>query len=197
MKKIKSLWLYVGLVLIALTALLVYVNNKSDVGSDAAKSVVDLPSEGSHEPTDNLSVEEANELMRRKTPDDTLNDLYQDYRVNNSIYMDESAVCNLGMEGLSDFVDRFKSDASFRQQRTKLVCDDGGRFDYADLNITVSDPDSTNFFSAWSAIAPNDAVFCRGFLGSEMVEEFTFQRADSLSGWFLVDYFNVTAVPLI
>ena len=37
---------------------------------------------------------------------------------------------------------------------------------------------------------PNEAAFCTGYLGSEVLEEYLFGRKDSQSPWMLIDYFR-------
>ncbi len=139
-------------------------------------------------PTD-LSVDEATALMAEATGNNPLYDLYRSYNDNNMVFLDQEAPCNKGTETLSSFIERFSSDSQFQIKRTQIA-GGGMKPDFSTLSLAISDPDSTNFFGAWSSITANQASFCHGWLGSEMLEEFTFTRRDSLSHWLLTDYFS-------
>lgn len=136
-----------------------------------------------------LSVDEATALMAEATGKNPLYDLYRYYNDNNMVFLDGEAPCNKGAETLQSFIEQFSTDSQFRANRTQIIS--GGMTpDFSNLSLTIAEPDSTNFFGAWSNIAANEASFCHGWLGSEMLEEFTFTRKDSSSQWLLTDYFS-------
>ena len=102
---------------------------------------------------------------------------------------DAEAPFNQGSEPLSQFIDRFREDAVFQRARTSLG-EGSSTPDFGKLQIAIAPPDSTYFFAAWRELAPNEAAFCKGYLGSEMIEEYLFGRKDSQSPWMLIDYFR-------
>ena len=105
------------------------------------------------------------------------------------IFEDAEAPFNQGSEPLSQFIDRFREDAVFQRARTSLG-EGSSTPDFGKLQIAIAPPDSTYFFAAWRELAPNEAAFCKGYLGSEMIEEYLFGRKDSQSPWMLIDYFR-------
>ena len=134
-----------------------------------------------------LSVDEAEELIAEANNEVPLYDLYKDYYTNNMIFEDAEAPFNQGSEPLSQFIDRFREDATFQRARTSLG-EGSSTPDFGKLQIAIAPPDSTYFFAAWRELAPNEAAFCKGYLGSEMIEEYLFGRKDSQSPWMLIDY---------
>lgn len=144
------------------------------------------------QPATDISVDEATALMAEATGENPLYDLYRFYNDNNMVFLDKEAPCNKGTEALQAFVEQFSRDSQFQANRTK-ISEGGMRPDFSSLSLVIAEPDSTNFFGAWSNIAPNEASFCHGWLGSEMLEEYTFTRKDSASHWVLTDYFSALA----
>ncbi|PWL97484.1 hypothetical protein [Porphyromonas somerae] len=136
-----------------------------------------------------LSVDEAEELIAEANNEVPVYDLYKDYYTNNMIFEDAEAPFNQGSEPLSQFIDRFREDAVFQRARTSLG-EGSSTPDFGKLQIAIAPPDSTYFFAAWRELAPNEAAFCKGYLGSEMIEEYLFGRKDSQSPWMLIDYFR-------
>ena len=136
-----------------------------------------------------LSVDEAEELIAEANNEVPVYDLYKDYYTNNMIFEDAEAPFNQGSEPLSQFIDRFREDAVFQSARTSLG-EGSSTPDFGKLQIAIAPPDSTYFFAAWRELAPNEAAFCKGYLGSEMIEEYLFGRKDSQSPWMLIDYFR-------
>lgn len=136
-----------------------------------------------------LSVDEAEELIAEANNEVPVYDLYKDYYTNNMIFEDVEAPFNQGSEPLSQFIDRFREDATFQRARTSLG-EGSSTPDFGKLQIAIAPPDSTYFFAAWRELAPNEAAFCKGYLGSEMIEEYLFGRKDSQSPWMLIDYFR-------
>ena len=136
-----------------------------------------------------LSVDEAEELIAEANNEVPVYDLYKDYYTNNMIFEDAEAPFNQGSEPLSQFIDRFREDAVFQHARTSLG-EGSSTPDFGKLQIAIAPPDSTYFFAAWRELAPNEAAFCKGYLGSEMIEEYLFGRKDSQSPWMLIDYFR-------
>lgn len=136
-----------------------------------------------------LSVDEAEELIAEANNEVPVYDLYKDYYTNNMIFEDAEAPFNQGSEPLSQFIDRFREDATFQRARTSLG-EGSSTPDFGKLQIAIAPPDSTYFFAAWRELAPNEAAFCKGYLGSEMIEEYLFGRKDSQSPWMLIDYFR-------
>ena len=136
-----------------------------------------------------LSVDEAEELIAEANNEVPVYDLYNDYYTNNMIFEDAEAPFNQGSEPLSQFIDRFREDAVFQRARTSLG-EGSSTPDFGKLQIAIAPPDSTYFFAAWRELAPNEAAFCKGYLGSEMIEEYLFGRKDSQSPWMLIDYFR-------
>ncbi len=88
-----------------------------------------------------------------------------------------------------NYFSRFREDAVFQRARTSLG-EGSSTPDFGKLQIAIAPPDSTYFFAAWRELAPNEAAFCKGYLGSEMIEEYLFGRKDSQSPWMLIDYFR-------
>ncbi len=136
-----------------------------------------------------LSVDEAEELIAEANNEVPVYDLYKDYYTNNMIFEDAEAPFNQGSEPLSQFIGRFREDAVFQRARTSLG-EGSSTPDFGKLQIAIAPPDSTYFFAAWRELAPNEAAFCKGYLGSEMIEEYLFGRKDSQSPWMLIDYFR-------
>lgn len=136
-----------------------------------------------------LSVDQAEELVADADGEVPVYDLYKEYDTNNMIYGDREAPFNQGAEGLKQFIDRFEGDAAFQRSRTSLG-DGASEPVFGQLQLTIAPPDSSYFFAAWRELMPNEASFCKGFLGSEMIEEYVFQRKDSQSHWMLTDYFR-------
>lgn len=136
-----------------------------------------------------ITVEEATAIIADETGDSQLADLYRTYNDNNIIFLAEDAPCNRGLEALKDFIDRFESDLSFQKERTNIM-EGGNHPKYGAVTLSITPPDSINFFGAWNNVTANEAFFCHGWLGSEMLEEFTFTRQDENSEWHLTDYFS-------
>lgn len=140
-------------------------------------------------PASRLTADEATELLAETNDEQSQYDMYKEYNANNMIFADMEAPFNQGTESLYSFVERFGVDEEFQRERTALL-DGASTLEYGLLTLSISDPDSTNFFAAWHELSPNEASFCKGFLGSEMIEEYIFSRHDSQSPWQLIDYFR-------
>lgn len=154
---------------------------------------VSAPREGALGREDSLSapltVEEAEaELVASSGDEVSLYDLYRDYDTNNRILENAEAPFNRGSEPLSQFIARFREDAAFQRARTSLG-EGSSTPDFGKLQMAIAPPDSTYFFAAWRELSENEAAFCKGYLGSEMIEEYLFGRKDSQSPWMLLDYF--------
>lgn len=189
MSKHRGLLISGGVALIALGGVWLYTKYR-DGGSD--KEIV-ATTDQVVRPVDSLptrlSVDEAEELIAIANDEVPLYDLYKDYYTNNMIFEDAEAPFNQGSEPLSQFIARFREDTAFQRARTSLD-EASSTPDFGKLQIAIAPPDSTYFFAAWRELAPNEAAFCKGYLGSEMIEEYLFGRKDSQSHWMLIDYFR-------
>ena len=190
MSKHRGLLISGGVALLALGGVWLYTKYGDRGASD--KEIV-TTTERVVRPVDSLSsslsVDEAEELIAEANNEVPVYDLYKDYYTNNMIFEDAEAPFNQGSEPLSQFIDRFREDAVFQRARTSLG-EGSSTPDFGKLQIAIAPPDSTYFFAAWRELAPNEAAFCKGYLGSEMIEEYLFGRKDSQSPWMLIDYFR-------
>ncbi len=190
MSKHRGLLISGGVALLALGGVWLYTKYGDRGASD--KEIV-TTTERVVRPVDSLSsslsVDEAEELIAEANNEVPVYDLYKDYYTNNMIFEDVEAPFNQGSEPLSQFIDRFREDATFQRARTSLG-EGSSTPDFGKLQIAIAPPDSTYFFAAWRELAPNEAAFCKGYLGSEMIEEYLFGRKDSQSPWMLIDYFR-------
>nr|WP_311478693.1 hypothetical protein [uncultured Porphyromonas sp.] len=190
MWKHRGLLISGGVALLALGGVWLYTKYRDRSASDKE---VAATTERVVRPVDSLSsslsVDEAEELIAEANNEVPVYDLYKDYYTNNMIFEDVEAPFNQGSEPLSQFIDRFREDATFQRARTSLG-EGSSTPDFGKLQIAIAPPDSTYFFAAWRELAPNEAAFCKGYLGSEMIEEYLFGRKDSQSPWMLIDYFR-------
>ena len=190
MWKHRGLLISGGVALLALGGVWLYTKYRDGGGSDKE---ITTTTERVVRPVDSLSsslsVDEAEELIAEANNEVPVYDLYKDYYTNNMIFEDAEAPFNQGSEPLSQFIDRFREDATFQRARTSLG-EGSSTPDFGKLQIAIAPPDSTYFFAAWRELAPNEAAFCKGYLGSEMIEEYLFGRKDSQSPWMLIDYFR-------
>ncbi len=190
MSKHRGLLISGGVALLALGGVWLYTKYRDRGASDKE---VTATTERVVRPVDSLSsslsVDEAEELIAEANNEVPVYDLYKDYYTNNMIFEDAEAPFNQGSEPLSQFIDRFREDAAFQRDRTSLG-EGSSTPDFGKLQIAIAPPDSTYFFAAWRELAPNEAAFCKGYLGSEMIEEYLFGRKDSQSPWMLIDYFR-------
>ena len=190
MSKHRGLLISGGVALLALGGVWLYTKYRDGGGSDKE---ITTTTERVVRPVDSLSsslsVDEAEELIAEANNEVPVYDLYKDYYTNNMIFEDVEAPFNQGSEPLSQFIDRFREDATFQRARTSLG-EGSSTPDFGKLQIAIAPPDSTYFFAAWRELAPNEAAFCKGYLGSEMIEEYLFGRKDSQSPWMLIDYFR-------
>ena len=190
MSKHRGLLISGGVALLALGGVWLYTKYGDRGASDKE---VTATTERVVRPVDSLSsslsVDEAEELIAEANNEVPVYDLYKDYYTNNMIFEDVEAPFNQGSEPLSQFIDRFREDAAFQRDRTSLG-EGSSTPDFGKLQIAIAPPDSTYFFAAWRELAPNEAAFCKGYLGSEMIEEYLFGRKDSQSPWMLIDYFR-------
>ena len=190
MWKHRGLLISGGVALLALGGVWLYTKYRDGGGSDKE---ITTTTERVVRPVDSLSsslsVDEAEELIAEANNEVPVYDLYKDYYTNNMIFEDAEAPFNQGSEPLSQFIDRFREDAAFQRARTSLG-EGSSTPDFGKLQIAIAPPDSTYFFAAWRELAPNEAAFCKGYLGSEMIEEYLFGRKDSQSPWMLIDYFR-------
>ena len=190
MSKHRGLLISGGVALLALGGVWLYTKYGDRGASDKE---VTATTERVVRPVDSLSsslsVDEAEELIAEANNEVPVYDLYKDYYTNNMIFEDVEAPFNQGSEPLSQFIDRFREDATFQRARTSLG-EGSSTPDFGKLQIAIAPPDSTYFFAAWRELAPNEAAFCKGYLGSEMIEEYLFGRKDSQSPWMLIDYFR-------
>lgn len=189
MNKQKGLLIVAGIVIAIVGGIVAYsafAKEKSEAEAESAYSQIHRPD---NYPKTDLSVDEATALMAEATGSNPLYDLYRSYNDNNMVFLDQEAPCNKGAETLQAFIEQFSRDRQFQANRTQIT-EGGMKPDFNTLSLVISEPDSTNFFGAWSNIAANEASFCHGWLGSEMLEEFTFTRKDSSSHWLLTDYFS-------
>lgn len=189
MAKSRGLFIVGGLALLTLGGCWAYSRWKSEESKSASMSPenqVERPSEAAGS---QLTADEAIELLPEVAVDQSLSDLYKEFQSNNMAFGDMGAPYNQGKEALCQFVSRFAQDEAMQRDRTTLM-EGASTLEYGELCLSVSEPDSTNFFAAWRELTPDKASFCKGFLGSEMIEEYVFSRKDSLSAWYLVDYFK-------
>lgn len=189
MWKDRGLLISGGVALLALGGVWLYTKYRDGGGSD--KEVTATTGQVVR-PVDtlstSLSVDEAEELIAAAGDEVPLYDLYRDYDTNNRILEDAEAPFNRGSEPLSQFIARFREDAAFQRARTSLG-EGSSTPDFGKLQMAIAPPDSTYFFAAWRELSENEAAFCKGYLGSEMIEEYLFGRKDSQSPWMLLDYF--------
>lgn len=145
-----------------------------------------------NESKDELTVEQANELMRQgdsTTP--SIEEMFEPYRLTNLTLIDPLAPHNTSGESLVSFVEHFSNDINFQKSRTQLEGDTPYILDYEVGLLEIQLPDASNFFASWSEIEENEASFCNGWLGSEMNKEYVFHRKED-GKWYLVDYFSAT-----
>lgn len=191
MTKNKGIWLGIGAVIIVAIAgyaFLAFQNKEKKVPENEGKETIQR-----QDPIDDmgaLTVEKATEIMAEEEGENILYDLFQPYDTNNLIYSDPEAPCNSGTEPLYSFVEKFMEDRSFQSKRVALPNDLPYGVTYGTLPLSIYTPDSTNFFASWAYIDTNTATFRLGYLGSEIVEQYTFSREDNKHPWLLVDYFS-------
>ncbi|MDN4753238.1 hypothetical protein QYZ87_01625 [Porphyromonadaceae bacterium W3.11] len=162
-------------------------NSKSDSENEDKEYV-----EESGESEDELTVEEANELVRQQvSTSPSLEEMFEPYRLTNLALVDPTAPHNTTGESLMSFVEQFSSDINFQKSRTQLDSDTPYTPDYEVGLLEIQLPDSSNFFASWSEIDEDEASFCNGWLGSEMNKEYVFHRKDD-GKWYLIEYFSAT-----
>lgn len=137
-----------------------------------------------------LTIEEATKqisgYLSETSPQD---DMFESYRNNNILLQDLDAPFNKGDEPLLTFVTRFTDDVRFQKERTRLFSEGLYAMDYGKGLLDILLPDSSNYFASWSLIESNRAVFCNGWLGSEVNKEYVFSREED-GKWYLVEYFS-------
>lgn len=170
-----------------------FARGRSKEEEDAGNNIISQINRPETLPNTEITAEDATALMAEATGENPLYDLYRCYYDNNMIFLDTEAPCNKGDEALRVFVERFSNDSQFQVERTQIM-EGGMNPDFSTISLSIYDPDSTNFFGAWKYISANEASFCHGWLGSEMLEEYTFTRTDSSSRWLLTDYFSAEEV---
>ncbi len=190
MGKRQSAFIAGGVVILALAGYFAYTSyvRKVNISEPQEEQKIIRPTEM---PMGELSVEAATEIMAESTGSNPLYDLFQPFDTNNKVFEDPESPCNIGTESLQAFIKLFDNDSLFQSKRIDLPSDIPYGIVFHNVSLEIIPPDTVNYFASWGDIEDNLATFCRGYLGSELVEQFTFHRDDSRSAWYLVDYFNI------